>query len=78
MTETYSNLSYVMKFYGTKERPTSHFPFNFILIANVHRENNATYIRDKIMSWYENMPEGAWANWVVSIFPRKEAVCNDQ
>lgn len=59
-----------MKYYGTRDRPGSHFPFNFLMINGVTAESNATKVYDAISNWYNHMPEGAWANWVVSILQK--------
>lgn len=70
MTETYGSLEYVMGFYGTPKHPGVHFPFNFMFLE-IKRSDNATYIKDRIKSWYDKMPSYGWANWVVSILKRR-------
>lgn len=66
MSESYAPLDVVMKFFGTSEKPGSHFPFNFMMLTEVTAESNATSIVNCIKNWYNNMPQHGWANWVVS------------
>lgn len=72
MSEGYADLDVVMRFYGTKSEPASHFPFNFLFIDSVHRSSDANHIKNKIESWYSKMPEHGWANWVVSRSTRNQ------
>ncbi len=67
MTETYASLDYVMKFYGTKQKPGAHFPFNFNMITDLNAESNAKTFMRYIKNWYRRMPRHGWANWVVCI-----------
>lgn len=66
ITEAYSPVTYVTKFYGNETHPGAHLPFNFLMITDVGRESNAHTLRDMIKSWYDNIPTGHWGNWVVS------------
>ncbi len=66
ITEAYSSIKHVVKYFGTEEHPGAHTPFNFLMITDVGKESNATALRDVIESWYNNMPKYGWANWVVS------------
>ncbi|XP_065203779.1 maltase A3-like [Planococcus citri] len=65
MSEAYADLNTVMRFYGTKEEPAAHLPFNFLLIDTVKRSSNATHVAQQIQSWYSKMPSHGWANWVI-------------
>lgn len=66
ITEAYSPVKYIVKFYGTEKEPGAHLPFNFLMITDVGRESNAHALKDMIESWYDSAPAGSWANWVVS------------
>jgi alpha-glucosidase len=66
MLETYAPLDKVMEYYGSKERPGGHFPFNFLLISDLNNDSSAYDFDAAIHKWMDNMPEGRWANWVVS------------
>lgn len=66
ITEAYSNVKNIVPFYGTKEEPGAHLPFNFLMIIEVGRESNAKMLKDMILSWYDSAPSESWANWVVS------------
>lgn len=65
MLETYAAADYLMKLYGTKSRPASHFPFNFMMITDITAESNASSILSGIRTWFKLMPKHGWANWVV-------------
>lgn len=66
VTEAYTNVENIVKYFGTPTNPGAHMPFNFLMIIEVNKESNASRLRDVIQSWYDNMPEHGWANWVVS------------
>ncbi len=60
--EAYDPLNVVMSFYGTNNSEFD-FPFNFFLLQNTNWTGSEV---SKIVSdWLENMPEGAWPNWVL-------------
>ncbi|CAL8101472.1 unnamed protein product [Orchesella dallaii] len=66
MVEAYVNpLEKLFLYYGTKEKPVAHFPFNFEFIKRVTRNFNGTDIVGVIDEWFEKMPEGNTANWLV-------------
>jgi alpha-glucosidase len=67
MVEAYTSLENTMKYYGTAEKPGAHFPFNFEFIVNVKNDTNATGLKSIIDTWHNNLPAGAWSNWVVSV-----------
>jgi alpha-glucosidase len=67
MVECYSPLNYTMLYYGNTTHPGAHFPFNFLFINSFNKQSDANQVYDMIKSWMLNMPEGKWANWVVSI-----------
>ncbi|XP_033223862.1 alpha-glucosidase-like [Belonocnema kinseyi] len=62
IVESYANISSLMKYYTSG----SHFPFNFKLLQIKH-SSTATDVKKIVDSWLLNMPNGATANWVVSI-----------
>jgi hypothetical protein len=66
ITEAYMPVENLMAYYGNKSHPTAHFPFNFALISASQENISAQSIHDAIKTWMENLPEGAWPNWVVS------------
>lgn len=67
MVECYSPLNKTMLYYGNTTSPGAHFPFNFLLISSFDRQSDAYQVNDMVKSWMLNMPEGSWANWVVSV-----------
>jgi hypothetical protein len=66
MTEAYMPVEKLMAYYGNKSHPIAHFPFNFALISASQKNITAQSIYTAISSWMDNLPKGAWPNWVVS------------
>lgn len=67
MTESYSPISEVMKYYGNGTREGAQIPFNFLIIGGLTNNSNAHNYEDTINTWLSNMPKGRTANWVVSL-----------
>ncbi|XP_050420932.1 maltase 2-like [Adelges cooleyi] len=65
MVECYSPFDKTMMYYGTPSAPAAHFPFNFQFIGKFNHQSNAHDLRDVVVSWIRNMPEGMWPNWVL-------------
>lgn len=67
MTEAYADIDLQIKWYGTKEVPGSHMPFNFALISDLNKDSKAGDFNDAVQSWYSRLPSdiGAEANWVL-------------
>ncbi|XP_072940566.1 maltase A1-like [Epargyreus clarus] len=63
MTEAYTSLANVMKYYGTGKRNGS-VPFNFSLLENINNQSTAFDIKLVIDKWMTYMPVGKTANWV--------------
>ena len=66
MVEAYLPVDEVMDYYGNKSTPIAHFPFNFEFITSIPHNITATKVYNTIQTWMQNLPEGAWPNWVVS------------
>jgi hypothetical protein len=66
ITEAYMPAEKLMAYYGNKTHPIAHFPFNFELISASQENISAQRIYSAIMTWMDNLPKGAWPNWVVS------------
>ncbi|CAG2063176.1 unnamed protein product, partial [Timema podura] len=66
MTEAYETINQTMLYYGTDERAGAHFTFNFLFIRNLTENSTADDYDYIIHQWMDNMPQGRWANWVVS------------
>lgn len=67
LTEAYSPINLIMKYYGNGTRKGAHYPFNFNFVF-INYEMNSTIYKRQIDSWNDNIPDGEWGNWVVSIF----------
>ncbi|XP_058460534.1 maltase A3-like [Malaya genurostris] len=66
MTESYSNIDIVMKYYGNATVPGSHIPFNFRFITDLGKDSSTQDIENAIKYWINHMPnDGAVANWVL-------------
>lgn len=66
MTEAYTSLENMIRFYGTEKRDGANVPFNFELISNVNTASTAKDYKTRIDNWLQRVPKGKYANWVVS------------
>lgn len=66
MTEAYTSLENMIKFYGDGRRNGSNVPFNFEMISNVNKNSTAKDFKLRIDNWLSRVPAGKQANWVVS------------
>lgn len=66
LTESYSPIDIVMKYYGDGQREGSHIPFNFLFIEQLSNNSNANDYKTTIDYWMNNMPTNRIPNWVVS------------
>lgn len=67
MTEAYTALDLMIRYYGNGKRDGS-IPFNFSFLGEVGNHSNARDIKMVIDKWMTYMPSGKTANWVVRIF----------
>ena len=65
MTEAYSAIDIVMKYYGNGSQEGAHMPFNFQFITTFFNSSNAGDLQKTIDYWMTNMPQGRVANWVM-------------
>lgn len=66
MVEAYVKpLEDLFKYYGTKDKPIAHFPFNFEFITGVKKGFNGTDIANLVDDFLGKMPEGNTANWLL-------------
>ncbi|XP_050443588.1 maltase A3-like [Adelges cooleyi] len=64
--ECYAPTKKLMPYYSNDSTCRSTFPFNFNLVEHMDRESDAQDLKTMISTWLINMPEGSWANWVIS------------
>lgn len=64
LTEAYSDIKLVMRYYGNGTRNGS-VPFNFEFLRNIDKNSDARDIKFIIDKWETYMPVGKTANWVV-------------
>lgn len=67
MTECYSSIEMVMRYYGNETHEGAQMPFNFQFIERIKMDSNANDYKAAIDYWWSNMPKGRTANWVVII-----------
>ena len=60
--EAYASLETVLGYYGNNGSEFD-FPFNFFLLGNTNW--TGIEVSRIVSSWLDNMPEGAWPNWVL-------------
>lgn len=60
--EIYDPVEEVIKYYG-EDGDEFDFPFNFFLLGNKNWTGIA--VNNTISYWLDNLPEGAWPNWVL-------------
>ncbi|KAL6954685.1 hypothetical protein U1Q18_042185 [Sarracenia purpurea var. burkii] len=63
VAEAYTDENYTMAYYGSKEYPITHFPFNFVFVG-LRSFRNASSYNELISRWLKIMPKGATPNWV--------------
>jgi hypothetical protein len=66
MTEANVSVEKLVAYYGNTSHPIAHFPFNNALISASQKNITAQSIYSAIKTWMDNLPKGAWPNWVVS------------
>ncbi|XP_055594039.1 maltase 1-like [Uranotaenia lowii] len=65
MTEAYTSLENLMKWFGNDTHRGSHMPFNFDFITTITNETRAEEYKRLIDDWIEAMPEYGSPNWVL-------------
>lgn len=71
IVEAYTSLENTIKYYGNETKLGAHMPFNFMLVTDLNDQSKAVDFNNTIHKWLDNMPEGKWANWVVSSIVKK-------
>lgn len=61
----YKEVDKTMMYYGTSLVKESDFPFNFYLL-DLPQNTSGLWVQHLVQLWMDNMPEGQWANWLVS------------
>lgn len=65
MTESYSAVEEIMKFYGSSTLPGAQLPFNFQMINVLNANSKSKDFVDMIENWLKAVPEGKVTNWVI-------------
>uniref|UniRef100_A0A336M0N4 CSON005788 protein n=1 Tax=Culicoides sonorensis TaxID=179676 RepID=A0A336M0N4_CULSO len=63
LTEAYTSLENILKFYGDSTRNGSHVPFNFDLLSNLKITSTAKDIKILVENFLNRVPYGKEANW---------------
>lgn len=67
MTEAYTELNNIIRFFGNADREGSQIPFNFEMILNLKGNATAKQFKQAIDTWLNVLPDGKISNWVVRI-----------
>lgn len=65
MTEAYTSLENLMKYYGTETRNGSHMPFNFEVLMAMKKDSTAKTLKTTAENYMNHIPNGKSANWVL-------------
>ncbi|XP_036333119.1 maltase A3-like [Rhagoletis pomonella] len=65
LTEAYSPIEVVMKYYGNGTAEGAQIPFNFLMINWLTNDSDAYHFAETVNTWLRSMPEGRTANWVI-------------
>lgn len=65
MTEAYTSLANIIRYYGNGTRNGSNIPFNFDLISYMNKLSTALEFRNTIHGFLDKVPSGKSANWVM-------------
>ncbi|XP_063696435.1 probable maltase [Culicoides brevitarsis] len=65
LTEAYTSLENILKFYGNATMNGSHVPFNFDLLSNTKKDTTAKQIQYLVENYLSKVPAGKEANWVL-------------
>ncbi|XP_054738486.1 maltase A3-like [Anastrepha obliqua] len=65
LTEAYSPIDVVMKYYGNGTAEGAQMPFNFFMISWLTNDSDAFHFAETINTWLKSMPQGRTANWVI-------------
>lgn len=67
LTESYSPIATLQRYYRNDERGGAQLPFNFELMKQLRSYSTAHDVVTAVHSWIDPMPEGYFTNWVVSL-----------
>lgn len=67
MTEAFTSVQNLMRYFGDGQREGAHMPFNFDLITDVDGSSSANDIKRAVDKFLTYKPINQHANWVVSI-----------
>ncbi|XP_011184372.2 maltase A3 [Zeugodacus cucurbitae] len=65
LTEAYSPIDVVMKYYGNDTAEGAQIPFNFLMINWLSNDSDAYHFAETVNTWLKSMPVGRTANWVI-------------
>lgn len=66
MTESYSSIDEIKKFYGNGTSNGAHLPFNFQMINELNKNSQADAYVKMADDWFSSIPAIRTTNWVVS------------
>lgn len=65
MTEAYTSLDNLMKYYGDGKKNGSHIPFNFETLMSTSKDSTAKQLQISSENYMNRIPKGLSANWVL-------------
>ncbi|XP_055532131.1 probable maltase [Wyeomyia smithii] len=65
LTEAYTSLNNIIRYYGNGQWEGSHVPFNFEVLSNTFKESTGKDFYDNIMRFYDAVPSDRVPNWVL-------------
>ncbi|KAL0281024.1 UNVERIFIED_CONTAM: hypothetical protein PYX00_002144 [Menopon gallinae] len=67
IVEAFATIEETVRYFGTKERPGAHFPYNYNIMQKVDMKLAAQDFKRRIDSWFNHMPHFGVANWVTGV-----------
>lgn len=68
LTESWSSMDVLARYFGNATHNGAHIPFNFLFIERLENGSNAHDLNECVNEWMTMLPEGRTANWVVRIY----------
>ncbi|CAO1364477.1 unnamed protein product [Diamesa serratosioi] len=65
MTESYSSIDQIKKFYGDGTSNGAHLPFNFQMINELNKNSTADAYVKMADNWFSSIPASRTTNWVI-------------
>lgn len=74
MTEAYTSLDNLMKYYGDGKKNGSHMPFNFEVLMAMKKDSTAKHLKIASENYMNHIPAGLSPNWVLGNHDQRRIV----